>query len=199
MSAPRARRPLRVTGYSIVLAALLSGCAKVEPGVRADPTNTSATTFPLESPSIDWARPQPANTVEVAGLSEAAGVLPFVPISPKFGEPLSVFVSDPDQTPDEDRVLFLVYKGEDGNPFWVVQLSAGPNWKDNFDQQVAECIPPTCSGLSVVQVRDKQRALLSSGDFVTALLWLEGDVEVRLQGPSASFNSDVAILTANSL
>jgi hypothetical protein len=198
MRPPRAWRSLRVTGYSIVLAALLSGCAKVEPGVRADPTETSATTFPLESPSIDWAHPQPANTVEVAGLSDSAAVLPFDPISPKFGEPLSVFVSDPDQTPDEDRVLFLVYKGQDGNPFWVVQLSAGPTWKDNFDQQVAECTPP-CGGLSVVQVRDKQRALLSRGDFVTALLWLEGDVEVQLQGPSSSFTSNVAILTANSL
>jgi hypothetical protein len=110
----------------------------------------------------------------------------------------AVFVSR-DETPQDERVLFLVYGLAEKVPFWVTEMAAGPNWSDNFDEQVAECEPPDCTGMSVVLIRDAQRALLLASEEVTSLIWKEGEIEFRLQGPADTFTPTVAMETANSI
>lgn len=125
-------------------------------------------------------------------------MLTFIPIAPSFGAAEAVYVSR-DETPKDERVLFLVYGLAEGAPFWVVQAPAGPTWRDIFDEQIQSCTPPPCPEMSVVIIRDSQRALLDASSSVTSLMWKEGDVEVRLQGPAGTFTSDVALDVANSL
>jgi hypothetical protein len=184
---------------AIALLILLPGCAERR-AVRASVTTSipDISTYPVAGPTPDWASPQPANTQPAASIEEAANGLSFSPVVPFFGDPEAVFVSR-EETPQDERVLFLVYGLAEGAPFWVVEAAAGPTWRDNLDEQVENCIPPDCTGLSVVIIRESQRALLDASPQVTALLWKEGDVEVRLQGPADTFTPDVALEKANSL
>jgi hypothetical protein len=182
----------------ILLFLLLPACA--ERGTPQSPTASypDLTTYPVVGPTPDWSSPQPANTQAVSSIEEAATKLSFAPVEPSWGSAEAVYVSK-DETPLEERFLFLVYGLSEKEPFWVVETAAGANWRDNFDEQVASCEPPDCSGLSVAIIRDSQRALLDAGFDVTALLWKEGDAEIRLQGPSGTFTPDIALEKANSL
>jgi hypothetical protein len=195
----RADMPMvnRVAGL-ILLFMLLPACA--QRGTPQSPTSSypDLTNYPVVGPTPDWSSPQPANTQAINSIEEAATKLSFAPVEPSWGAAEAVYLSK-NETPQEERVLWLVYGLSEERPFWVVELATGPNWRDNFDEQVAGCEPPGCTGLSVVIIRDSQRALLDDGADVTAILWKEGDVEIRLQGPSGTFTPDIALEKANSL
>ena len=189
-------------GVGVVLMAFVllagSACAGETARTSSGGAPYAAASYPVFGPTPDWASPQPANTVRVSSVADAQEGLDFQVLTPSFGPPEEVFVSS-DQTPRSERVLFLVYGLADRAPFWLVQLAAGPNWRDNFDEQVLECHPSPCQGLSVVTIRDSQRALLDVNDEMTVLLWREGALELRLVGPAATFSPSKAMDTAEAV
>jgi hypothetical protein len=187
-----ARRLSFAIGLVLLLASASAGCAGGQ-RERGRAPNAEG-----ETQTTDWERPQPFTTDPMGSLDEAQGVLPFTLLVPKFGPPDAIFASKNKAGPIEDKVLFLVYHDADRNPFWIVELAAGLNWHDNFDELVAACTPPQCSSrISVVQVRGNTRALLIEAQESTLLLWREGSIEMRVQGPATTFPASQAVDTAN--
>lgn len=189
---------IRRSGQTV---ALLAACMLVFAGCGNGPEPANGGPRVGEN-LADWETPRPGDTVKVESLAEGVDVgdLLFQPVTPAIGPPDGTFVTKADPEQPEEGSVFLVYHENAGDPYWIVERSAGPSWKDNFDELVAECAPPSCEAdLSVVIVRSDVRALLTETEDETVLLWKEGDLEFRVIGPSSTLPAEDAIAVANSI
>lgn len=154
---------------------------------------------PRRGSEINWSA-APPDTIPLNSIAEAASYVGFSPLAPRIGDPDAIYVSDPATMAADEPLVILVYLRHIAAPFWIEQMPTGPNWRDNFDELVAQCQPPECqSKLSVVTIRGGTRALFIDDGDISLILWREGDVEVRVKGPSSSFNTETAVEIANSV
>lgn len=185
------RHLLRTLG---LLAVVFVACG--EPAVPDTPGGAEG---PGAEPAIEWENPRTQQLF--SSIEDAAGELSFSPVMPRFGRPEKIFVTPPQTTARDDRVLTLLFRDESSAPFHVVEERASPTWKDNYDGAVAQCQPSNgCNEeWSVVTVREGVRALLIEDEEVTSITWKEGDIEFLVIGPASTFTAPEALATANSL
>jgi hypothetical protein len=174
---------------------VLAACGGTGPRVAAPEVQ--------ESPGIDWMHPDTRDSIQVSSFEEAEAVVGYPLLVPRLGPPDAIYVSDPAKIPADELSVGLAYLHHPAGPFWMLEIPnpVGPDWKDNYDNLVAQCAAyPGCGAqMSVVHIRGGIRAWLTVDADSTMLLWQEGDLQIRLGGPLPSFSPDVALRIAEEL
>ena len=177
------------------IALILAG-ATVSCGGLTTPRSDATQVPAPEGTPIRWDRP--AHTIEVDSVETALSLLGFVPIVPQLVPPPSVYVSAPDEIPQDSRGLFFVYAEEEGTPFWIIETRAEIQQQD-LENAVRDCeAAVSCVGEhAIVPIRGGIRALLiDGGTEATSVTWLENGLQLRVQGPAATFTADEALAAA---
>jgi hypothetical protein len=195
LSALTVRRCPRLALVALALSLGAVGC-----GSRAAPGGEPRAN---DNP-VDWDRPIPA-ALEVPSIDQARPALAFTPYVPTgLGSPDRVLVTDPAIMGDPtSRVLALIYDlpslgrvvVEEGIP-QIPPAQFNSSWR----QQIALNGSPDVHGtLSEATIRNGLEAFIGTSEdgSQSTILWLEGDIEILITGPT--LDRDQAVSLANSI
>jgi hypothetical protein len=152
-----------------------------------------------QGPEVDWDEPL-VNGSQVSTEEEAALILPFDPAVPTaLGQPTKLLVTDPASAELSERVMAIIYDHPTYGRFWIVEALS--EMTQGELEALAECSPVSdCEGIwSLVTLGDGTTALQIEGPIANSVVWLEGQVEFDVLGPSATFSAAYAIEVANTV
>ena len=98
--------------------------------------------------------------------------------------------------------MAVVYEHPTYGVFWLTELNPQQT-TDDLIKQVEDCQTISCGGdPAMVEVQGGESALLVSTEGlggVTTLTWIDGSVQVVLQGPSDVFTRDAAVAAVDEI
>jgi hypothetical protein len=182
-----------------VVVVLLTACAHV--GARSSNTSPVLDTSSAPSGSIDWTHPL-SDGMAVDSIAEAAKYVTFVVVSPRgLGDPIAIYVDDPKQISGDGAVMALVYDHPRYGTFWVTEQDPSPT-AASFADQIKACQEVPCDGdPAIVQIQGDQEGLVVSAQStgVTGLTWIDGPVQIILNGPYDIFTKELAVDAADQI
>ncbi len=194
----RPGRGSTATAFAIALVTL-SACAQA--GSRSTNGGARTDTSPAPSGSIDWAHPL-THGIAVDSIEDAAQYVTFRVVSPAgLGAPVAVYVDDPKEISGYGAIMALVYDDPTYGTFWLTEQNPSPT-AASFADQIKACQEVPCDGdPAIVQIQGDQQALVVSAQStgVTGLTWIDGSVQIILNGPASVFTRELAVDAANQI